>query len=200
MEINKEKLNINLKAIAKYCFRVFVFLVLNGNFISFYIIDKTYNLLIKFFYFSSGNNPDFGDGICILFLLSYLFNYLTAKLCGIFTEIKNFKFYHALFIMVVLEILFEFSQSITIQLFPTIKFGIGNIGLPCLYVVLINFLIYTFLTFITKNTPFEKIGYFFSFDFWKKFFYIFIERILTIDYKAIYQNSFKSLKEKLNKK
>lgn len=143
MEINKEKLNINLKAIAKYCFRVFVFLVLNSKYLITKINDFYVNTTMEFTKFL-----DFED--CILFLILFWLFYvaLTIKLCGIFQKI--IKLYLPLTVLIVL-----FVNILFCYICPIVKdeISINIITNIFFYVLPLYFFIYVFFVekFITKK-------------------------------------------------
>ena len=107
MEINKEKIKINYKAIFDYCFRVFVFLVLNNKFFMYGIMN--------FFSYTTTNifkflNFELSIIFLILFWLSYII--LTIKLCGIFNKIRNLYLPFALFAIILISILFSYVSPI----------------------------------------------------------------------------------------
>ena len=98
-------------------------------------------------------------------ILSYI--YFIIKLCGLFKKINHLNIFTALIIVIVIDILFCYSKTITIQLFP-LKIVFSN-HLEIFLMVLPCFIIFKFFNGLANSfpTPFKQIGYFFSIEFYK---------------------------------
>ena len=164
--INNENTKKLPEAIAQYCLRVFVFLVLRRLFISDIFLEHVHAPIISFLI--KNMNPD--DGLYMWFLLFilgiYIECYISAKVTGIFKKLDGMNFFVALFIVFLIDILFNYFVMVQVQFMP---FKIGFRKDTIIFYAPFMFLIYRFFGFLTKifPVPFEKIGYIFSIEFVK---------------------------------
>lgn len=160
----KEILNPDTnKQIFLYLLRVFIFLILNRTSaynISFCVASSMFSIIFK-------NNSFLSLGLCAIFSF-VLYMYLTQKLCGLFKKLDKLNFFISLAIIFLIEIARCYSMAVAVQFKPvklTFEEPIFLFVLPFLY------LIYKFFNFLSKKfpIPFQKIGYYTSIEFWKKF-------------------------------
>ena len=109
----------------------------------------------------------------LLHIIILFFTYFYAKLCGLYKIFQNYKFWKKLAIFTLMIILvypvamFDFKNF---KIFENFYNDNNNI---IIILVSFNIIFALFLNilfnFLTKKfpTPFEKIGYFFSIEFWK---------------------------------
>ncbi len=156
------------QTILDYCFRILLFLILCRNFPRSFIEAKIYDSQLFNCIFS---NIKINDGLIYFLLYAYFillfYPYLAVKLCGLFKKINHLNFFSALFIVILTDILYCYSKTITIQLFP-FKVVFSN-QLEIFLVVLPCFIIFKFFNGLAETipTPFKQIGYFFSIEFYK---------------------------------
>lgn len=173
--INNENTKKLSKAIAQYCLRIFVFLVLRRLFISDIFLEHVHSPIISFL----TKNMNSEDGLYIWFLLFilgiYIECYISAKITGIFKKLDGLNFFLALFIVFLIDILFNYFVMVQVQFIP---FKIGFRKDTIIFYAPFMFLIYRFFGFLTKifPVPFEKIGYIFSIEFVKDV----IKRVKTL--------------------
>lgn len=164
--INNENTKKLSKAIAQYCLRVFVFLVLRRLFISGIFLEHVHAPIISFLV--KDTDPDYCLGIAGLLLIIgiYIECYISAKITGIFKKLDGLNFFLALFIVFLIDILFNYFVMVKFQFMP---FKIGFRKDTIIFYAPFMFLIYRFFGFLTKifPVPFEKIGYIFSIEFVK---------------------------------
>lgn len=164
--INNENTKKLSKAIAQYCLRVFVFLVLRRLFISGIFLEHVHAPIISFLV--KDTDPDYCLGIAGLLLIIgiYIECYISAKITGIFKKLDGLNFFLALFIVFLIDILFNYFVMVKFQFMP---FKIGFRKDTIIFYAPFMFLIYRFFGFLTKifPVPFEKIGYIFSTKFVK---------------------------------
>ena len=164
--INNENTKKLSKAIAQYCLRVFVFLVLRRLFISGIFLEHVHSPIISFLV--KDTDPDYCLGIAGLLLIIgiYIECYISAKVTGIFKKLDGLNFFLALFIVFLIDILFNYFVMVKFQFMP---FKIGFRKDTIIFYAPFMFLIYRFFGFLTKifPVPFEKIGYIFSTKFVK---------------------------------
>lgn len=160
------KIQKNSKAIVQYCLRVFVFLVLRRLFISGIFLEHVHAPIISFLV--KDTDPDYCLGIAGLLLIIgiYIECYISAKVTGIFKKLDGLNFFLALFIVFLVDILFNYFVMVKFQFMP---FKIGFRKDTIIFYAPFMFLIYRFFGFLTKifPVPFEKIGYIFSIEFVK---------------------------------
>lgn len=173
--INNENTKKLSKAIAQYCLRVFVFLVLRRLFISGIFLEHVHAPIISFLV--KDTDPDYCLGIAGLLLIIgiYIECYISAKITGIFKKLDGLNFFLALFIVFLIDILFNYFVMVKFQFMP---FKIGFRKDTIIFYAPFMFLIYRFFGFLTKifPVPFEKIGYIFSIEFVKDV----IKRVKTL--------------------
>lgn len=173
--INNENTKKLSKAIAQYCLRIFVFLVLRRLFISDIFLEHVHSPIISFL----TKNMNSEDGLYIWFLLFilgiYIECYISAKITGIFKKLDGLNFFLALFILFLVDVLFNYLFMVQVQFMP---FKIGFVKDSMMFFAPWAFLIYRFFGFLTKifPVPFEKIGYIFSIEFVKDV----IKRVKTL--------------------
>ena len=164
--INNENTKKLSKAIAQYCLRVFVFLVLRRLFISGIFLEHVHAPIISFLV--KDTDPHYCLGIAGLLLIIgiYIECYISAKITGIFKKLDGLNFFLALFIVFLIDILFNYFVMVKFQFMP---FKIGFRKDTIIFYAPFMFLIYRFFGFLTKifPVPFEKIGYIFSIEFVK---------------------------------
>ena len=173
--INNENTKKLSKAIAQYCLRIFVFLVLRRLFISDIFLEHVHSPIISFL----TKNMNSEDGLYIWFLLFilgiYIECYISAKITGIFKKLDGLNFFLALFILFLVDVLFNYLFMVQVHFMP---FKIGFVKDSMMFFAPWAFLIYRFFGFLTKifPVPFEKIGYIFSIEFVKDV----IKRVKTL--------------------
>ena len=163
--VNKD-FKSTIRAILSYCLRVFVFLVLRRLFTSdiyaYYIYAPFICLLTK------NMDPDYGFGVAGLYAILGIFIecYINAKITGVFKKLDGLNFFVALFIVFLVDILFNYFVMVQVQFMP---FKIGFVKDSMMFFAPWAFLMYRVLGFLTKifPVPFEKIGYIFSIEFVK---------------------------------
>ncbi len=164
--INNENTKKLSKAIAQYCLRIFIFLVLRRLFISGIFLEHVHAPIISFLV--KDTDPDYCLGIAGLLLIIgiYIECYISAKVTGIFKKLDGLNFFLALFIVFLIDILFNYFVMVKFQFMP---FKIGFRKDTIIFYAPFMFLIYRFFGFLTKifPVPFEKIGYIFSTKFVK---------------------------------
>lgn len=147
-----------LKEIFEYLVSLLIFLLLNRSYMI-PLIMKVVNLISLPF-------PNNDDWILVTLFVFPVYIYLTAKLCGLFKKLDNLNFFVSLIIVCFVDIMLNASNSLIIQIFP-LKFSFYRSAYLCL--VLPCFVLYKFFQYLTKKfpTPFQKIGYYSSIEFWK---------------------------------
>ena len=160
------------KTVINYCFRILVFLILCRNCIKDKILEILFlnsNISNLLNFIKIDNDPMSGlmsfIGIITLFYL-----YFIIKLCGLFKKINHLNFFISLIIVILIDLLLCYSQTITIQLSP-FKITFSN-HLEIFLVVLPCFILFKFFDGLANTipTPFKQIGYFFSLEFYKYLF------------------------------
>lgn len=173
--INNENTKKLSKAIVQYCLRVFVFLVLRRLFISGIFLKHVHAPIISFLV--KDTDPDYCLGIAGLLLIIgiYIECYISAKITGIFKKLDGLNFFLALFIVFLVDVLFNYLFMVQVQFMP---FKIGFVKDSMMFFAPWAFLMYRVLGFLTKifPVPFEKIGYIFSIEFVKDV----IKRVKTL--------------------
>lgn len=105
-------------------------------------------------------------GGLLIIIGTYIECYISAKVTGIFKKLDGLNFFVALFIVFLIDILFNYLFMVQVQFMP---FKIGFVKDSMMFFAPWAFLIYRFFGFLTKifPVPFEKIGYIFSIEFVK---------------------------------
>ncbi len=168
MEIGKNKLNKNTKAIIYYCLCVILFFILNACKIVNYVDIFILNIFDFVKNFSQCFEIDPGFGFFLIFIAWLIYVYLTAKICGIFKKLDNLKIYISIPIIMFINIGFYYFVigrtfgKYYIHLSPT-----EVIGTDFFWILPVYFLIYKFFGFLAKKFPFpfRKIGYYTSIEF-----------------------------------
>ena len=105
--------------------------------------------------------------IGIIFFLTFpIYCYFCAKICGLFKKLDNLNFLTALLVIVFVDIMQNYSWNFAIELFP-FKLEYRNFNG---YIIILSFLffVYKFFNYLSKKyTFFQKIGYYFSAEFYK---------------------------------
>lgn len=173
--INNENTKKLSETILSYCLRVFVFLMLRRLFTSDIFLEHVHSPIISFLV--KDTDPDYCLGIAGLLLIMgiYIECYISAKVTGIFKKLDGLNFFVALFIVFLVDILFNYFVMVKFQFMP---FKIGFRKDTIIFYAPFMFLIYRFFGFLTKifPVPFEKIGYIFSIEFVKDV----IKRVKTL--------------------
>ena len=167
MEIGKNNLNKNTKAILYYCFCVLLFLILNKIHIDAYIaifISNIIDLLMN-----NIVSTDMALGFCIMIIVLHTYIYITAIFCGIFKKINNLKLYEKISIILLVNIglyYFCIGRIYGQQLYAHVSL-LEAVKDYSFWILPIYFLIYKFWGYITKNSVinFEKIEYYMSVEF-----------------------------------
>ena len=136
----------------------------NGGFLEKILYSNFFDYLFRTFKLDNDALTQFFLLASFVFLIYY---YLIIKLCGLFKKINHLNFFSALIIVILTDILYCYSKTITIQLFP-FKVVFSN-QLEIFLVVLPCFIIFKFFNGLAETipTPFKQIGYFFSIEFYK---------------------------------
>lgn len=149
--------------------------MLRRLFISSIFLEHVHAPIISFLV--KDTDPDYCLGIAGLLLIIgiYIECYISAKITGIFKKLDGLNFFVALFIVFLVDILFNYFVMVQVQFIP---FKIGFRKDTIIFYALFMFLIYRFFGFLTKifPVPFEKIGYIFSIEFVKDV----IKRVKTL--------------------
>ena len=164
--INNENTKKLSKAIAQYCLRVFVFLVLRKLFLTDIFISSAYNYIVYPLVKDMEPVSDFFMAALLLTIVYFIVCYISAKITGIFKKLDGLNFFVALFIVFLVDILFNYFVMVKFQFMP---FKIGFRKDTIIFYAPFMFLIYRFFGFLTKifPVPFKKIGYIFSIEFVK---------------------------------
>ena len=163
--VNKE-FKSAIRTILSYCLRVFVFLVLRRLFISGIFLEHVHAPVV----YPLVKNIEYEDcfiiGGLLIIIGIYIECYISAKVTGIFKKLDGLNFFLALFIVFLIDILFNYFVMVQVQFIP---FKIGFRKDTIIFYAPFMFLIYRFFGFLTKifPVPFEKIGYIFSIEFVK---------------------------------
>ena len=162
--INNENTKKLSKAIAQYCLRVFVFLVLRKLFLTDIFISSAYNYIVYPLVKDMEPVSDFFMAALLLTIVYFIVCYISAKITGIFKKLDGLNFFVALFIVFLIDVLLNCLIIIKIQFIP---FKIRLAESPMMFFAPWAFLVYRVLGFLTKifPMPFEKIGYIFSIEF-----------------------------------
>ena len=140
--------------------------MLRRLFISSIFLEHVHAPIISFLV--KDTDPDYCLGIAGLLLIIgiYIECYISAKVTGIFKKLDGLNFFLALFIVFLIDILFNYFVMVKFQFMP---FKIGFRKDTIIFYAPFMFLIYRFFGFLTKifPVPFEKIGYIFSIEFVK---------------------------------
>lgn len=157
--IDKLPFNQNFKTILDYCFRVLIFLLLNRT----SVIEPIGNLFVYIVHLFTKNiegDDGFITGIAILMFLPL---YIIPKICGLFKKLDNLNIFLAIIVILFVDVLFNYSHSLTIQLIP-LKFSLSKPHFT--FLLIWFFFIYKFLNLLTKifPVPFKQIGYIFSIE------------------------------------
>ena len=120
---------------------------------------------------SGPSDSDSGD-IALALILSFSFVfvcniYVTAKICGIHKYFSQFKFWKSFLFLLLISYLAYYFSILNLHTFKLNYSASGDAGIACF--ILPSYLAYLFFNFLTKKfpMPFEKIGYFFSLEFYK---------------------------------
>ena len=103
-------------------------------------------------------------------LLGLIFNaYLIVKLCGIHKYFSKFNFWKSFIMLIIITIIAFYFCCFD---FSTLKLDFEDEDLTAMCAacgIIPSYLVYLFFNFLTKKfpMPFEKIGYFFSLEFYK---------------------------------
>lgn len=110
-------------------------------------------------------------------MLNMIFlSYVYAKLCGLYKFFKNYKLWqrNLIFLLIILLVfpvaMFDFKN---LKVFDNFFFENKQVTvIMTMFFAMIAFYLNLFFEFLTKKfpKPFEKIGYFFSIEFYKKIF------------------------------
>lgn len=148
-----------LKEIFKYLIRVLFFLLLNRR----YMLPA----IMKIIDLISLPFPNNDDWILVAMFVFPAYIYLTIKLCGLFKKLDNLNFFVSLVVVCFVDILFNISDSLIVQIFP-LKFSFYKSAYLCL--VLPCFVLYKIFYFLSKKfpNPFQKIEYYTSIEFYKR--------------------------------
>lgn len=167
MEIGKNKLNKNAKAILIYCLCVLLFLIFNKIHIAVYITLFISNILD--YCMNNIVSADMALGFCIMIIVWHIYIYITAIFCGIFKKIKNLKFKTSVLVIIIVNFIFYYFSSVRLyhnewyaHINPKDAFSDYYFWILPVY-----FLIYKFWGYITKKSVinFEKIEYYMSIEF-----------------------------------
>jgi len=167
MEIGKNKLNKNTKAILYYCFCVLLFLIFNKIHIVVYITLLISNILD--YCMNNIVSMDLAFVFCIMIIVWHIYIYITAIFCGIFKKIKNLEFKTTVLVIIIVNFIFYYFSYVRLyhnewyaHISP--KDAISDYYF---WIIPVYFLIYKFWGYITKNSVinFEKIEYYMSIDF-----------------------------------
>ena len=182
-EIRNKK--VMIKKIGKYFIRIILFLILVGGVFKYFeeiplsLLDIHLAMPTEvedFFLLQIGENIlifiaiVFGLFICIL--SEIITTYFFAKICGLFKELDELKKWQSFLIIIILAIFcFEFSNFLDnykniIAFDIRVSYGYAGIFL------IPSYLCYLYFKHLTKKhpVPFEKIGYYFSIEFYKNIF------------------------------
>ena len=171
MEIDKNKLSNNAKAMLFYCLCVLLFFIMNEGKIYSYVLILTLNIINSIKNLNEATEADILLFFSLTFIVSWhIYIYITVKICGLFKRLDNLKIYITIPIIMLINIGFYYFDIGR-------AFGKHNINLSPIEIVRtyffwilpIYFLIYKFFGFLTKKYPFpfERIGYYTSIEFIK---------------------------------
>ena len=167
MEIDKNKLNKDTKAILSYCLCVLLFLMLNKIHVAVYVSLFISNILD----FATNNrvSDDLALGFCIMVIIWHIYVYITTIFCGIFKKLKNLGFKTTVLIIIVINFIFYYFSSVRLYHNEWYAHISPNDAISDYYfwIIPVYFLIYKFWGYITKNSVInlEKIEYYMSIDY-----------------------------------
>ena len=148
------------KGIIEYILRVGLFLLLNRK--------CTISLFFPILqYFSK--SISFENAIILSVFAWIVYLYVSLKICGLFKKLNNLNFLNGLFLVIILNLIFNYSINTTIQIVP---FKISYTSGTFLYLIIFLFIYYRILNRLAQKFPntFGKIGYYFSIEFYKNIF------------------------------
>ena len=184
MEVDKNKLNKNTKAILTYCLLVLLFLIFNNHRI---FVPITIPVIDIILYCSDLNqniretNADLISFLVLVFIIRHIYIYITAIFCGIFKKINNLKLYEEISIILLVNMglyYFCIGRIYGQQLYAHVSL-LEAVKDYFFWVFPLYFLIYKFWGYITKNSVinFEKIEYYMSIDFLMDLFFKIKEKL-----------------------
>ena len=106
--------------------------------------------------------------IFLMFLVFLIFNiYVMAKVCGIYKYFSQFKFWKSFLFLLLISYLAYYFIILNLHTFKLNYSAKGDTDI--VYSILPSYFVYLFFNFLAKKfpMPFEKIGYFFSLEFYK---------------------------------
>ena len=170
------------KAIIEYILRIIIFLILTA-----FLQDKICNKIIdilqeiptiiyeKYPIFVGDDNAQIALSIIIgvlsLFIALIGVTYYFAKITGIFKKLDNLKKWQGLFVLILIGIISNII-GIILNEFKLFNFDIRTNIEFVGFSLIPSYLFYLYFKFLTKKypTPFEKIGYYSSIEFYKGLF------------------------------
>ena len=169
MEIDKNKLNKNTKAVLIYCFCVLLFLILNSITVSGHITDFIVGILELDNDIKIAIQADMALFFTLVVIICHIYMYMTAKICGIFKKLDNLKIYITIPIIMLINIglyYFCIGRIYGQQSYAHVSLS-EAVKDYSFWILPICFFIYKFLGFIAKKFPFPfgKIGYYTSIKF-----------------------------------
>jgi len=95
--------------------------------------------------------------------------YVIAKFCGLFKYLSQFKVWKSFSILLLLSVMLNYFFMLNLNTFK-LNYNVKNTEI--VYAIIPAYFVFLFLNFLTKKfpTPFEQIGYLFSFEFYKNLF------------------------------
>ena len=106
--------------------------------------------------------------IFLMYLIFIIFNnYVIAKICGIHKYFSQFKFWKSFLLLLLISYFAYYFIILNLHTFKLNYSAQGDADIA--YSIIPSYLVYLFFNFLTKKfpMPFEKIGYFFSLEFYK---------------------------------
>ncbi len=148
-----------LKEINEYILRIIIFLLLHRK--------CTISLLLTILNLNKIVNSE--ELIVIIVLAWLIYLYLSIKVCGLFKKLNKLNFLNALLVIFLVNLVFNYSLSLTIQFTP---FKVSYVSGTFLYLIVYYFIFYRILNFLGKKFPNTcgKIGYYSSLEFYKDLF------------------------------
>ena len=179
---------MKLKGIIEYILRVIIFLILTA-----FLHDKISEKLIEILehiatilyekvpFFNGNDNMEillsFIIGFASLFIVCIGVTYYFAKITGIFKKLDSIKKWQSFLMFVFMCTIFIVFSNVANK-YKIISFDFySNIGF-CGIFLIPSYLCYLYFKHLTKKhpVPFEKIGYYFSIEFYKNIFDKFIPK------------------------
>ena len=173
---------MKLKGIMEYILRVIIFLILTA-----FLHDKISEKLIEILehiatilyekvpFFNGNDNMEillsFIIGFASLFIVCIGVTYYFAKITGIFKKLDSIKKWQSFLILFSISIISNII-GIVLDKFKLFNFDIRTNIEFCGFFLIPSYLCYLYFKHLTKKhpVPFEKIGYYFSIEFYKSIF------------------------------